>query len=119
MREDSLTRDIYIYLNYTEGDKGDTDEAEKFYVKLKSWANKSKDSSNPFLRGIGKSMMKEASVLRNTKRCITDKEFRSVKKMQILHGNRVHQTSQVTCMNRYPDIFFACQQFFLRRENGI
>ncbi len=89
---------------------------KKFYTRLKSWAHNSSESSNPCLRIIGKLMIKTASFLRNMKRCITDKEFRSVMRMQMLHGKKVHQTSQVTYMNRYPDIFTACKQYF--RELG-
>lgn len=87
-------------------------KGKSFCLKIKSWAENCRNSSNPCLGIIGKMMFKIASVLRTAKRCITDKEFRSVTKMQFFHPKKVHQTSQVTFLNRYPEIFSACKQYF-------
>lgn len=82
------------------------------YSGLKAWAHKNSESSNLCLRIIGKLMIKTADFLRSVKMCIKDKRYRSERFMQILHPKRVHQTSQVTCMNRYPDVFSTCKRYF-------
>jgi len=38
--------------------------------------------------------------------------FRSILLMQILNSKNVHQTTSLTYMNRYPEIFSACSNYF-------
>lgn len=55
-----------------------------------------------------------SQILHLSKRCldlITDSEYRSQKTMEILHKERVQQTTQYTLEDRYPEIFSACKDY--------
>ncbi|WP_216829019.1 class I SAM-dependent methyltransferase [Alkalihalobacterium elongatum] len=50
-------------------------------------------------------------VFYTTKRFISDPIFRSIFSMQLLNSRNVHQTTPLTGMNRYPEIFSACKNY--------
>ena len=82
------------------------------FSNLKKRLKAKENSSNPIVRFIIKTLRKISDILRKTKRFLTNKEYRSVVCMQIFHPKDVHQTTQLTCLNRYPEIFAACRQYF-------
>lgn len=49
-------------------------------------------------------------------RLIIDRQYRAKVFMQRLHSSRVQQTTQLTCMNRYPEEFNACREYFKDRD---
>jgi SAM-dependent methyltransferase len=51
------------------------------------------------------------------KRFCVDKEYRSLIFLQVLNSKNVHQTTPFTYMNRYPEIFSACQDYLKGKQN--
>ncbi|MFN7250066.1 MAG: class I SAM-dependent methyltransferase [Anaerobacillus sp.] len=51
------------------------------------------------------------------KRICVDKDFRSLALLQLLHPNKVHQTTPLTFMDRYPAIFSACKNYFNGKQD--
>lgn len=49
---------------------------------------------------------------RTIKRFLSDQNYRSIFFMQLFNASNVHQTTSTTLMNRYPDIFSECRQYF-------
>ena len=47
----------------------------------------------------------------------TNKSYRSGLITKIFHDKDVHQTSPVTCMNRYPETFELCKSYFNGNSN--
>lgn len=83
---------------------------------IKEWMKKNENSSNIFLRFIIKCLHAAGHFAWKCKMFFTDGQFRSVVMMQILHPNRVQQTTQLTWYDRYPEVFQTCKKYF--EENG-
>lgn len=41
-----------------------------------------------------------------------DTNFRSITLLQLLNSKNLHQTTSLTCFDRYPTIFSACREYF-------
>lgn len=54
--------------------------------------------------------------IRTIKGIITDKNARAILYMKVFDSGRVHQTTAATCLNRYPDIFSACKEYFRGKD---
>ncbi|WP_338449823.1 methyltransferase domain-containing protein [Niallia oryzisoli] len=52
------------------------------------------------------------NTVQTLRRVCVDKEFRSILLLQLLNSKNVHQTTPLTFMNRYPEIFSACRDYF-------
>jgi hypothetical protein len=57
------------------------------------------------------------NVAQTIKRVIVDKDFRSLTLLQLLHPNKLHQTTPLTFMDRYPAIFSACKNYFNGKQD--
>lgn len=54
---------------------------------------------------------------RTVKRVCVDQNYRSILLMQLLNSKTVHQTTSLTYMDRYPDIFSACRNYFKNKPD--
>jgi hypothetical protein len=84
----------------------------KLYKSAKQTVKEHRSSKNPIIR-LGVLIL---YILRNSARtairvCV-DTDFRSILLLQLLNSKNVHQTTPLTCMNRYPTIFSACHDYF-------
>ncbi|MEH7180540.1 class I SAM-dependent methyltransferase [Neobacillus vireti] len=52
-----------------------------------------------------------------TRKMFVDSNFRSIFLLRLLNSKNVHQTTSLTCINRYPTIFLACQEYFNGKED--
>lgn len=50
-------------------------------------------------------------------RICVDSDFRYMLFLQLLSSKNIHQTTPLTFMNRYPEIFSACRSYFDGKEN--
>ncbi|MGQ4665902.1 class I SAM-dependent methyltransferase [Metabacillus halosaccharovorans] len=57
------------------------------------------------------------NIVKKTRRLFTDKELRSILFLRIFSSKRVHQTTQLTYMDRYPKIFSACRDYFENKQD--
>ncbi|TVY01090.1 methyltransferase domain-containing protein [Paenibacillus cremeus] len=55
--------------------------------------------------------------IRTTIRVCVDEEFRSIFLLRLLNSRNVHQTTPLTYMNRYPEIFSACRDHFDTKQD--
>lgn len=69
-------------------------------------------SPNPLV----KALIAVIDASRKGVRFIADANYRSIVRLQLFNAKNVHQTTSLTAMNRYPNIFAACQQYFAGRE---
>lgn len=75
-----------------------------------------RNSNNPVIRAGVKPIYLLRSAFHLT-RFFTDADFRGTTLMQIFNPGRVHQTTSLTCMNRYPEIFTECQKYLGEKAN--
>lgn len=57
------------------------------------------------------------NAVRTTIRVCVDTNFRSILRMQLLNSKNVHQTTSLTFMDRYPEIFSACRDYFEGKQD--
>ena len=86
-------------------------------IKIKNWVKSNYDSSNLIIRSIVRSLYFIKKNLYTIRKLCTDKEFRAIFYMSTFKSKEVHQTTPLTCMDRYPVIFSACRDYFKDREN--
>ncbi len=88
-----------------------------FVEKLRQTLRQREESANPLVRlsiGALRSVVHSA---RTVKVFLSDRDYRAVALLKALRGRKLHQTTVVTSMNRYPGIFGACQAYFEERED--
>ena len=73
---------------------------------------KHRSSKNSFIRFGITILYIFWNVFQTFRRVVSDKEFRSILLLQMLHSKNVHQTTPLTYMDRYPTIFSACRDYF-------
>lgn len=69
-------------------------------------------SKNPIIK-LGISILDLTwDATKTAKRICTDTNFRSILLMQLFKSKNVHQTTSLTYMDRYPEIFAGCRDYF-------
>lgn len=84
--------------------------------RFKNWLARNRRSKNVFLRwGIG---IFDAVVqfFRITRKLLTSRDTRSIYYNKIFNSKNIHQTTSSTCLNRYPEIFAACRDYFQDKQ---
>ena len=81
-------------------------------IKIRKWVKSNYDSKNLIIRYIIRSLYFVKKSLYIIRKICTDKEFRAIFYMSIFNAGKVHQTTPLTCMDRYPIIFSACRDYF-------
>lgn len=81
-------------------------------TKVRKWFKSNYDSKNLIIRYIIRSLYFVKKSLYIIRKICTDKEFRAIFYMSIFNAGKVHQTTPLTCMDRYPIIFSACRDYF-------
>lgn len=76
---------------------------------------KYKESDNFVISAFTKVLFRIGHIVKESIKFVIDKRVRALILMQLLHGNRVQQTTQLTWENRYPDVFSACKSYFEER----
>ena len=79
---------------------------------IRKWIKGNYNSENLIIRYMVRSLYFIKKSAYTVKKIITDKEFRAVFGMTVFKGGKVHQTTPLTCMDRYPVIFSACRDYF-------
>lgn len=96
--------------NLESHDSTSTEHIRQFIKRYRS-------IKNPLLR----SMITLLLFLRNAYKTLilmcVDSEYRSAHLLELLHSKNAHQTTSLTSMNRYPEIFSACKDYFNDRQN--
>lgn len=87
-----------------------------YIQKFKNWLKRNRNSSNPFLRFGIRVFDAIVSFVRGTRKLIVDPNARAIMCMKLFHPGRTHQTTEATCMNRYPSIFSGCKAYFGDQE---
>ena len=85
--------------------------------QFKAWLKRNRTSSNFFLRWGIKIFDAFVSFVRTIKGLLTNKDTRAIYYNRIFHSKRIHQTTSSTCLNRYPEIFYGCMQYFEGRSD--
>lgn len=85
--------------------------------QFKAWLQRNRKSSNPVLRGGIRIFDACVSFVRTIKGLLTDKNARAIFYMKTFDAGRTHQTTEATCFNRYPGIFFGCKGYFGEKED--
>ena len=88
-----------------------------FLIKIKGWLKTNRNSHNPAIRLLVRTLYKIYAPIRMAKGLISSKQKRAVFYTKLLRRNRVHQTTPATAMNRYPVIFSACKEYFKNRKD--
>ena len=86
-------------------------------IALKRQFHRLQASSNPAARNIYKGITILYSAINGTFCFLTDSSYRAVLFMQLFNSKNVHQTTPLTGMNRYPEIFSACQNYLKNKKN--
>ena len=81
-------------------------------TKIRKWVKSKYDSKNLIIRYSIRSLYFVKKSLYTIRKICTDKEFRAIFYMSIFNAGKVHQTTPLTCMDRYPIIFSACRDYF-------
>ncbi|WP_134702532.1 trans-aconitate 2-methyltransferase [Ammoniphilus sp. YIM 78166] len=78
---------------------------------------KQRSSQNPIIKIIIPVLDFLWKSITFVKRICIDENFRSIFRMQLLNSKNVHQTTSLTYMDRYPDIFSACREYFKDKQD--
>ena len=79
---------------------------------IRKWIKGNYNSENLIIRYMVRSLYFIKKSAYTVKKLITDTDFRSIFGMTVFKGGKVHQTTPLTCMDRYPVIFSACREYF-------
>ncbi|MBW7475803.1 class I SAM-dependent methyltransferase [Paenibacillus oenotherae] len=71
-----------------------------------------RSSRNPFVRFGVSTLSMIWNGARSAIRVCVNADYRSILLMRLLNSKNVHQTTSRTFMDRYPDIFAACRDYF-------
>lgn len=74
-------------------------------------------SNNPIIRFGVASLYVLRNATKTAIRMCIDKNFHSILLLQLLNSKNVHQTTSLTFMDRYPEIFSECRDYFDGKEN--
>jgi len=85
--------------------------------KIKNMIAQKRNSGNRFIKLSVSVLTHIYHMPRFVKRICFDPDFRYVRIMRLFHPNLVHQTTPVTCSNRYPEVFIECLGYFAGTEN--
>jgi hypothetical protein len=81
-------------------------------ITAKQTVKEQRYSKNPIIR-LGVLILYDLrSAAKTAIRLCIDTDFRSILILQLINSKNVHQTTPLTCMNRYPTIFSACHDYF-------
>ena len=86
-------------------------------IKIRKWFKSNYDSKNLIIKYIIRSLYFVKNILYTIRKICTNKEFRAIFYMSIFKAGKVHQTTPLTCMDRYPVIFSACRDYFKSNKN--
>lgn len=78
---------------------------------------KQRSSQNPIIKIIIPVLDFLWKSITFVKRICIDENFRSIFRMKLLNSKNVHQTTSLTYMDRYPDIFSACREYFKDKQD--
>ncbi len=84
----------------------------QFIVNAKQKIKTRKDSTNPVVRFAVSNLYKFWKIAGTAKHLFVDADFCSVFLLEFLNSKNLHQTASLTYMNRYPEIFSACRDYF-------
>lgn len=84
--------------------------------RVKSYIKKQKSSNNIMIRFFILSLIFLWNIIKTILCFCFNAEYRSILFLQLLHAKEVHQTTSLTCMNRYPEIFKACRDYFNNKK---
>jgi hypothetical protein len=76
-----------------------------------------KNSANPLVRRGIKFIYSFGDIVGNAKIILKDRESRSLFLLKTFSPGKLHQTTTMTEMNRYPEIFAACRKYFGDKED--
>lgn len=79
---------------------------------FKSWCKENRETGNPLLRLMIAFLYRAAAAVYQIKRYLSDPAYRSSVHTRLFHASEVQQTTPLTFMDRYPDVFKACRDFF-------
>lgn len=94
-----------------------TEFHKKSLVRLKNGLRAHRDSPNPAVRWSIRGITAAYSRLVGAVIVANDPERRSILLTKLLDGGRMHQGVGTTAMDRFPEIFAACRDFFGGRSN--
>lgn len=80
--------------------------------RFKLWLKTHRNAKNPLLRWGIWLFDRCVAFVRQGKALLTDRNARAIWYMKTFQRKRVHQTTAATCMDRYPELFTACQEYF-------
>lgn len=87
-----------------------------FYLEFirtsKQTVKKHKSSKNPIIKLSISMLYALRNRVKTMIRICTNPDFRSILLLQLLNSKNIHQTTSLTFMNRYPEIFSACRDYF-------
>lgn len=89
----------------------------KLYKSAKQTVKEQRSSKNTMIRLGVASLYVMRNVTKNIIRMCMDKDFHSILLLQLLKSKNVHQTTSLTFMDRYPEIFSECRDYFDGKEN--
>lgn len=89
----------------------------EFIRALKQTVKKHKSSKNPIVKLSISILYVFRKVVKSMIRICTDPDFRSIIILQLLNPKNIHQTTSLTFMNRYPEIFLACRDYFHGKQD--
>lgn len=88
-----------------------------FVEKLRQTLRQHEDSSNSLVRSSIRALRSVVRSARTAKTFLSDRDYRAVALLKAFRGRKLHQTTVVTSMDRYPGIFRACQTYFQGRQD--
>ena len=77
----------------------------------------SRQSRNPLIRAAAGLLFAARETLRSAQTFLTNGTYRSVAVVRWFRPRALHQTTVLTWMDRYPQIFCACRDYFGQRQN--
>lgn len=87
------------------------------YIRIKKYIKCNRNSKNKLIKWSIQSLYFIKKILSTTKKFIVNKEFRSLTCLTLFHSKDIHQTTPLTWMNRYPEIFSACKEYFKCKDD--
>ena len=84
---------------------------------IRLWLRNNKESNSIFVKSLVKGLYFVRVLPYNLKMLCTNREFRAMFFIKTFNSKKVHQTTPLTCMNRYPVIFSACRDYFKDKED--
>ena len=85
--------------------------------RLRQALRASRQSRNPLIRAVAGLLFEAREALRAAHAFLTDGTYRSVALVRCLRPGAVHQTTVLTWLDRYPQIFRACREYFGQRHD--